>query len=119
MMDCIIRAMIEDKTLGLVFPSDPHCPGWDANYRQAKILADKLNIKSLVNEFNFPIGTMFWARKNALSPLYSINLGWDDYPSEPIGYDGTLLHSIERLIPFIVESQGFGYSMTNIPKITR
>ena len=75
MMDCIIRAMIEDKTLGLVFPSDPHCPGWDANYRQARILADKLNIKSLVNEFNFPIGTMFWARKNALSPLYSLNLG--------------------------------------------
>ena len=85
MMDCIIRAMIEDKTLGLVFPSDPHCPGWDANYRQAKILADKLNIKSLVNEFNFPIGTMFWARKNALSPLYSLNLGWDDYPQSQLG----------------------------------
>lgn len=119
MMDFIISAMIEDKTIGLVFPSDPHCPGWDANYRQARIMADKLNIQSLVHEFNFPIGTMFWARKNALSPLYSMNLGWDDYPAEPIGYDGTLLHSIERLIPFIVESQGFGYSMTNIPKITR
>ena len=119
MMDCIISAMLEDKTIGLVFPSDPHCPGWDANFQQAKTLADKLNIKYLTNEFNFPIGTMFWARKNALSPLYGLNLGWDDYPLEPIGYDGTLLHSIERLIPFVAESQGFRYSMTNIPKITR
>ena len=46
-------------------------------------------------------------------------MDWDSYPKEPLPYDGTVLHSIERLIPFINESQGFEYSVTNLPTITR
>ena len=89
------------------------------NYQIAKNFGSKMGLKYFPEHFNFPIGTMFWARKNALSPLFDLKLDWDSYPKEPLPYDGTVLHSIERLIPFINESQGFEYSVTNLPTITR
>lgn len=119
MMDKIISYFLNDKNLGLVFPDDPNCCSWSLNYQIAKNFGSKMGLKYFPEHFNFPIGTMFWARKNALSPLFDLNLDWDNYPKEPLPYDGTVLHSIERLIPFINESQGFEYSVTNLPTITR
>ena len=46
---------------------------------------------------------------NALSALYELGLNWDDYPEEPIIYDGTVLHSIERLLPIICNYSGYEY----------
>ena len=97
MIDSIICEMGMNSKIGLVFPEDPHCPKWDANYNIAVEISKKLGIRDLPKEFNFPIGTMFWARKGALSPLINLGIKWDDYPEEPIGFDGTLLHAIERL----------------------
>ena len=50
---------------------------------------------------------MFWARPEALEPLFSLGLKWDDYPVEPLPVDGTMLHALERLVPFSVEMAGF------------
>ncbi len=119
MIDKIICSFLNDKNLGLVFPDDPNCCSWSLNSEIAKNFGSKMGLKYFPKHFNFPIGTMFWARKNALSPLFNLNMDWDSYPKEPLPYDGTVLHSIERLIPFINESQGYEYSVTNIPSITR
>ena len=62
---------------------------------------------------------MFWVRSGALESLYELKLDWNDYPCEPIGYDGTILHAIERLIPIIVNSNGYKYKMTYLSGITR
>ena len=59
--------------------------------------------------FEFPVGTMFWARTAALAPLFELELGWDDYPAEPLANDGTMLHALERLLPFAAEKAGFTY----------
>jgi hypothetical protein len=32
--------------------------------------------------FDFPVGTMFWARTQALKPLLALALDWNDYPEE-------------------------------------
>ena len=50
------------------------------NYTEANKLASRLNIKSLPRSINFPVGTMFWAKKGALKNLYNLDLDWDDYP---------------------------------------
>ena len=63
MMDRIIYEMVSDESIGMVFPDDPHCPKWDANYFLAQKLAKRMGIDQLPNEFKFPVGTMFWARK--------------------------------------------------------
>ena len=63
--------------------------------------------------------TMFWARQGALSNLYNLGLSWDDYPEEPLGYDGTMLHAIERLLPQICMASGKRYAMTHVPGFSR
>jgi hypothetical protein len=119
MTDRIITALQTDANLGLVFPDDPTCVGWMGNRSDAQVLASRLGITSLPHAFNFPVGTMFWARKGALTPLYDLKLSWNDYPQEPLDYDGTVLHAIERLLPFVTEKQGFRYGLTHVPGVSR
>ena len=119
MMDKIVKALVEENTLGLVFPDDPYCVGWSGNKKAAEQLAMRLKINKLPRSLEFPVGTMFWAKSKALSRLYNLNLTWQDMPKEPLNYDGTILHAIERLIPIIAEVDGYGYKMTNIDEITR
>ena len=119
MADKIVHAMNTHKKLGLVFPDDPTCVGWTNNYTEANKLASRLNIKSLPRSINFPVGTMFWAKKGALKNLYNLDLDWDDYPVEPIGYDGTMLHAIERLIPIVAMENGFKCNVTSLETLRR
>ncbi len=119
MADTIIASMIADPSIGLVFPDDPNVVGWGGNRDYAETLAKKLSIKKLTENFNFPVGTMFWARVSALRPLIDLGLGWDDYPEEPLSYDGTLLHAIERILPFLVTESNLRNVVTHIPGTTR
>ena len=119
MMDAIISSMNSRPNLGIVFPEDPHVFGWDQNYDEALRLAKKMGINSnLPNQFNFPAGSMFWARTAALLPLFELNLDWRDYPEEPIHHDGTILHAIERVIPFVVKHRGFNIAVSNVPGVS-
>ena len=119
MLDRIASSMVRDPQLGLVFPDDPGCLGWTANRKHAETLAHRLGIENLPEAINFPVGTMFWARQGALSKLYDLGLKWEDYPDEPIGYDGTMLHAIERLLPQICLASDMSYAMTHVPGISR
>jgi glycosyltransferase involved in cell wall biosynthesis/ubiquinone/menaquinone biosynthesis C-methylase UbiE len=118
--EAIVSAFAEDPQLGLVFADDPHLIGWDENLSFAKPLADKLGLSALPAQFfPFPVGTMFWARPVALKSLFELDLGWGDYPAEPLPIDGSMLHALERLLPSIVECAGFGRMVTYAPNITR
>lgn len=120
MADRIIGYMNSDPSIGLIFPDDPNIYGWDKDRDYAESLADKMGIKQqFPHNFNFPVGTMFWARVKALSPLFDLNLGYDDYPLEPLPNDGTMLHAIERLLPFIASSENYRSVLTNVRGITR
>ncbi len=120
MMDLIITKFKHEPELGLVFADDPHLLGWDKNKGHADELAIQLGLGQLSEgRFSFPVGTMFWARPNALKPLFDMNWTWDMYPEEPLPYDGSVLHAIERLIPVVVAKQGFTQAVTYIPGITR
>jgi len=120
MADKIISHMTSDRSLGLVFPDDPSVIGWAGNGAPAASLADSLGLGELPKgHFNFPVGTMFWARTEALRPLVELDLGWNDYPSEPLPYNGTMLHAIERLLPFVAEKAGYRSAVTQVPGVTR
>ena len=119
MADRILAAMQADPELGLVFPDDPGCLGWTENRPHAEALAMRLGIAQLPEAINFPVGTMFWARQGALRRLYNLGLSWDDYPSEPLGYDGSMLHAIERLLPQICLESGQRYAVTHVPGFSR
>ena len=119
MADAILSAIHNDPDLGLVFPDDPGCLGWTDNRSHAEALASRLGLPPLPESINFPVGTMFWARQGALSKLYELGLTWQDYPDEPLGYDGTMLHAIERLLPQICLASGKRYAVTHVPGFSR
>ena len=119
MADAVLASMKADRSLGIVFPDDPHLVGWNANRGLAEELASKIGITELPQHFNFPVGTMFWARTCALSPLIDANLHWDDYPQEPLPYGGTLLHTIERLLPLTLSGGTLRAAVTNVSGVTR
>ncbi|MHB8414576.1 MAG: rhamnan synthesis F family protein [Acidiferrobacteraceae bacterium] len=120
MMDRIIAQFEQEAELGLVFPSDPHIMGWSANRTLGTLLLERMGYASpLPDDFDFPVGTMFWVRVDALRPLLTLALGWHDYPPEPLPYDGTILHALERVFPFAAQLAGFSYSVTHVPGISR
>jgi len=119
MMDIIVDRFAADESLGLVFAADPHLSDWDANLPMATDLAERMGIEGpLAPFFDFPIGTMFWSRPAALGPLLELGLGWDDYPREPVPIDGTILHALERLLPFAARRAGYRCALTHIPGVT-
>lgn len=115
MMDRIVAAFEQEGNLGLVFPSDPHLIGWDANKGIADEIAARMGWHgALPDHFDFPLGTMFWMRLDAMRPLLNLRLASNDYPEEPVPDDGTLLHALERLIPFACQLAGFTHAVTHV-----
>ena len=120
MMDRILREFHVQPELGLVFPADPHIIGWTKNRALATSLAERMGYEGpLPDAFDFPVGTMFWARVDVLRPLLDLNLSWEDYPAEPLPIDGTILHALERLLPFSAKLAGFSYAETHVPGVMR
>lgn len=120
MVDLIVGRMADDPTIGIVFPDDPNFVGWGRNKPFADALSARLGFSTALPEhFVFPVGTMFWARVDALRPLFEMGLTWDDYPSEPLPYDGSMLHALERLLPFVAQQQGYRCVLSNVTGLTR
>ena len=122
MADTIIQRLCrERKRLVWCFPTIPTCSVGERIFLMRSILRDDSESESCcpTTTFNFPVGSMFWARTAALRPLLELGLTWGDFPPEPLPYDGSLLHAIERLLPFVVESTGFRSAVTYAAGVTR
>ena len=119
MMDVILKSFSDDPKRGLVFPSDPHIwPTGDTTALEG--LARRLGLDGAIpQQLFYPLGTMFWARTAALAPLFELGLSWEDYPQEPLPYDGTVLHAVERLMTLVTLHQGFTVAGTHVPGIGR
>ncbi len=101
----ILSLFEHDPLLGLVFAEDRHCVNWGMNQDIAAALIKRLQPPAILPDWPiFPIGTMFWARPAALAPLWSMALSERDFPAEPVAYDGTILHALERMLPSLCES---------------
>jgi len=120
MMDIVLARLASDERLGIVFPDDPYLHDWDCNRATAEELAGRMGMaEPLPPYFDFPLGTMFWARTAALKPLLALGLRWEDYPREPAANDGTILNAIERLLPFVAGHAGYRFATTHVPGVTR
>ncbi|OOG48760.1 hypothetical protein B0E50_07975 [Rhodanobacter sp. C01] len=119
MADIILGRMAADPAIGIVFPEDPHVVGWGANRPHAELLAARLDLPALPENPVFPVGSMFWARTKAIRPLFDLGLGWQDYPIEPLPYDGSMLHAMERMLPLVAAKQSGRVVVTNVAGVTR
>ena len=107
-----ILNIMANKKVGLVFPQyfDPIriSINWGKNYLLTKNFLSRLGIEiDNRNLIEFPAGSMFWFKPQALAPLLESDLSFDDFPEECGQIDGTIAHAIERAFLFIVESSGF------------
>lgn len=119
MADAILTKMGRDSSIGLAFPDDPYVVGMCANRVFAEKLAARMGFQTVTDNFVFPVGTMFWARASALAPFVNLNLAWSDYPEEPLPYDGSVLHALERLFSLSLEASHLKVMTTNVMGLTR
>ena len=118
----VIREFEENPKLGLLVPSPLNWgPFYTSEYYlnpQNRELMHKLleDLKLNVPFDDFPVapyGDFFWVRSAAVKPLFNKNWSYDDLPEEPLPVDGTILHALERIIPFCVQSAGYYTSWLN------
>lgn len=83
---------------------------WGFNQQNANKILDALGIiKHPTSPLDFPSSTMFWARTEAIRPIFQLGLTYLDFDDEKAQTDGTMAHAIERILYYICESQGFSY----------
>lgn len=119
MADIILGRMAAADDVSMAFPDEPNIVGWGSNLSFAESLLADLGINGAHREFYFPVGTMFWARPRAFKALLDLKLGWGDYPAEPLPYDGSLLHALERIFGLIAVQNDQRILLTNVPGVTR
>ena len=81
------------------------------NKKNMKYLLNKLfhNFKLKIGEkIVFPVGNMFWAKINAIFQIFNENFE-NEIPEEFGQKDGTIMHGIERIWLYIVQSNGYYY----------
>lgn len=114
----VIDTFDKNGRLGMIVPPPPNHASfygifgteWGDNYYNTVGLASKMNLRLNINLYKEPIaplGTMFWVRPKALKKLFDIDWSYEDFPKEPNKYDGTILHAVERLYPFVVQDAGY------------
>lgn len=111
----IIKNLEMNKGLGIVFPKPfqnlENAIHWGLNKDLAEnVLQElKIDIKLPVNNIVFPVGNMFWARVDAILPLFT-NILANNFPNEKGQADGTIAHAIERLWVYTAEYNGYTFS---------
>lgn len=84
---------------------------WQANFENTKALVERLilNVPMQANKAPIaPLGGIYWYRPASLKPLFDANFSYDDFAPEPeVMVDGSLMHAIERVYPFVAQSQGY------------
>ncbi|RUL73165.1 polysaccharide biosynthesis protein [Dyella choica] len=102
-----------NPALGIVYPeSYARIPLWGhtwlGNAEWGRQLANQLGFDiDTTGYFDYPAGSMFWARTDALRPLFELGLRTNSFPPEQGQIDGTLQHAIERMLCLVTQHQGY------------
>ena len=91
---------VENYALSLGIKHDSCWGHEDGNYKKANSFLTQFNLSHIKrdSQFRFPTGTMFWCKPDLLKPILDWDLDWQDFDEEGGQIDGTIAHSIERLI---------------------
>lgn len=115
----IIDKFVREPKLGMLMPPPPNfaeyyptmgAVDWGINFEPTQKLIKELHLSVAIDKEKEPIaplGTMFWFRTDALRRLFEYDWEYDEFPQEPNKTDGTLLHAIERIYPYVVQHEGY------------
>ncbi|WP_428332600.1 rhamnan synthesis F family protein [Novosphingobium sp.] len=85
-----------DPALGLLFPDTPRTVGWGKNRIFCAQIATHFGTKLKSHPGPMPVGNMFFTRVEVANAMRNATKDFD-WPREPVPYDGTILHAIERM----------------------
>lgn len=115
----VLQTFRENPRLGLLVPPPPYASvyyntigisDWGPNYENTEELHRRLELTVPISR-NFdpvaPFGSVFWFRTAALRRLYAYGWRYEDFPEEPVDFDGTFLHALERIYPFVAQQDGY------------
>jgi predicted HAD superfamily hydrolase/LmbE family N-acetylglucosaminyl deacetylase/glycosyltransferase involved in cell wall biosynthesis len=109
----IFTLLTGEKAVGLVYPQNFSelsyiANSWISNKALGYLWCHKLGITRVpIGYFDLPAGSMFWARTEALRPLFKAQIQIEDFPEETGQTDATLAHCIERLFVLVTKRSGF------------
>lgn len=118
----VINLFLENPKLGLLSPFGPNHAEFysnigrewghsgNNNYSLTCDLLSKLDIEINVDKNKAPVapyGTMFWFKPRAFKKILEKDWKYEDFPKEPNKIDGTILHAIERVYPFVAQDAGY------------
>ena len=91
---------VENYALSLGIKHDSCWGHEDGNFTKASPFLKRHHLNHIKrdSQFRFPTGTMFWCKPELLQPILEWDLSWNDFDEEGGQIDGTIAHSIERLI---------------------
>ena len=114
-----------DRKIGLFFPEvykDVPALGltWLANEDLGRKVLGELGIPFEKGVFTYPVGSFFWARMEAVKPLFERGFTYDDFQEELGQNDGTIAHALERSIAFVCKHRGYEMAIhENVSKTIR
>jgi len=109
----IFTLLTGSDAIGLVYPQNysklPYWANtWLSNRSTGNAWCQRLGMKDTpTGYFDYPAGSMFWARTHALKPLFDAGLTLDDFPAETGQQDATLAHCLERLFALTNNHSGY------------
>ena len=121
----VLLTLQRNQNLGLLLPPEVIHPDfmpfiydiWGPNFENLEKLVRDLNLNCDITYDKRPlsVGTAFWAKTKALTPLFEKEWRYEDFPQEPMGNDGTISHAIERVFAYVAQSEGYetGIVMTD------
>ncbi|MBI5675733.1 MAG: glycosyltransferase, partial [Nitrospirae bacterium] len=109
----IFTLFLINPDAGIVYPQNyEHLPYWGNTWLSNRVLGyqicRQMGIKDVPEGyFDYPAGSMFWARSKAIQDLFSVGIKLTDFPVEAHQTDGSLAHCVERLLVLIARNAGY------------
>ncbi len=103
----------DDPTVGIIYPQNyEHLPYWGNTWLSNRALGARMCRQMGINDvpegyFDYPAGSMFWARSQAIQHLFSADIRLTDFPQEAGQTDGSLAHCVERLLVLAATHAGY------------
>lgn len=108
----VLNAFADNPSFGVYYPTTFWMmPSWVNHVTMNKSYMREwqatLRFEDYDDFLSYPAGGMFWARPKALIDILKKEYSYNDFPSEPLPNDGSMLHALERVIGPVCEKNGY------------